>query len=360
VAHEINNPLTYMIEAARLAGEIAARLARDSSDGQLAQLRKLLDDAAEGAERVRLITRDLKAFAHPDEDARRAVSLDDAVATAVKLVAKRTGTRAEIVVETRSGATVRADENRLVQIFVNLLLNAAEALPSGARARLVIHVSTRRQGDHAVIEVADNGPGVPPELRDRVFDPFFTTKSVGEGTGLGLYVTRTLVGALAGSITTGSSQQGGALFTVMLPAEDGPPAIQPSPSRPPRLATRPRVMIVDDEPALARVLRLALDDDCQVATYESARRALHALIEEPPYDVVFCDLMMSDMGGLELYEQLRARAPGRERDVVFMTGGVFDPRVAQLLHALPNRCVDKPFDIRIEVWRHLATRNKTP
>jgi PAS domain S-box-containing protein len=358
VAHEINNPLTYMIEATRLAAEIAQRLARESSDAQLAQLRKLLDDAAEGAERVRLITRDLKAFSHPDDDTRRVVGLDEAVAAAVKLVATRTGTRAEVVVEAKSGATVLADENRLVQIFVNLLLNAAEALPPGGRDTHRIDVSTRLEGAHAVVEIADNGPGVPQELRDRIFDPFFTTKPIGEGTGLGLYVTRSLVNALSGTIAAGSSPHGGAQFTVTLPVEAGRAASLRPPSLPPRLGARPRVMIVDDEPSLARVLRLAIEDDCHVSTFESARQALQALLEEPPYDVVFCDLMMADMSGLELHEQLRTRAPGRERDVVFMTGGVFDPRVAQLLHAVPNRCVDKPFDIRIEVWRHLATANK--
>lgn len=121
---------------------------------------------------------------------------------------------------------------------------------------------------------------------------------------------------------------------------------------------RPRVMIVDDEPMLARVLRLSIEHECEVDTFESGRAALDSLLAGTRYDVVFCDLMMADLGGLELYDQLRARAPGRERDLVFMTGGVFDPRVAQRLAAIPNRCVDKPFDIRVEVLRHLAAKAK--
>jgi PAS domain S-box-containing protein len=360
VAHEINNPLAYTIEALRLSGELAAKTAGGDAEPQREQLRRLLEDAAEGAERVRLITRDLNAFARPDEDVRRVVLLDAAVSAAVKLVARRIGARAEVEVQASSGARVRADENRLVQIFVNLLLNAADALPGGAPGPQRIRITTRVQGERAVIEVADSGAGVVPELGERIFEPFFTTKSLGEGTGLGLYVTRNLVTALSGSIEVGSSPLGGALFTVALPVTDERVQHDPASSGPTALAVRPRVMIIDDEPMLARVLRLSIEHECEVDTFERARDALDVLLQGARYDVVFCDLMMADLGGLELYEQLRERAPGRERDVVFMTGGVFDPRITQRLAAIANRCVDKPFDIRVEVMRHLAAKAQHP
>lgn len=362
VAHEINNPLAYTIESVRQAGELAAKAARallDSDASQdLAQLRRLLEDAMEGAERVRLITRDLQAFARPDEDSRQAVQVDDAIATAVKLVGKRTSTRAEVALDVESAATVHADENRLVQIFVNLISNAAEALPSGATRRHRIRVSSRLLDSEkqVLIEVADDGPGVPPDLCERIFDPFFTTKSAAEGTGLGLYVTRNLVSALSGTIAVGRAKEGGALFTVRLPVASERERGRAASTRSPRGTVRPRVMIVDDEPMLARVLRMALEDDCDVRSFESAPAALAEMLAGAQYDVIFCDLMMADGGGLELYDQLRAHAPGRERNLVFMTGGIFDPRVAERLAAIPNHCVDKPFDIRVEVWKHLAIK----
>ena len=199
---------------------------------------------------------------------------------------------------------------------------------------------------------------MPDSLRERIFDPFFTTKAVGEGTGLGLYVTRNLISALAGTITVGAAPTGGAQFTVTLPLAISPEPESKTSTKPPRDALRPRVMIIDDEPMVARVLRMALDDECQVKTFDNARAALAELLSGESYDVVFCDLMMSGVNGLELYEQLREGAPGREREVVFMTGGVFDMHIAEQLGALPNRVVDKPFDIRVEVWKHLAGRGE--
>src|SRR6185369_13260131 len=156
---------------------------------------------------------------------------------------------------------VRADENRLVQILVNLLMNAADALPAESAARNRIRLTTRVEGDDAVIDVADNGPGIPPEMRSRIFEPFFTTKPVGEGTGLGLFVTRNLVGALGGTVTVGDTPSGGALFTVRLPIERGDDAAAPPPpveQAPAAAAANFRALIIDDDPQVAELLRVSL------------------------------------------------------------------------------------------------------
>jgi two-component system, cell cycle sensor histidine kinase and response regulator CckA len=358
VAHEINNPLAYTMEAIRLASETVSELEASSGPGALeevARLRRLLAEATEGAERVRLITRDLKAFSRADEDARRPLDLNATVATAVKLVGKRTGTRAQVDLALGPPATVCADENRLVQIFVNLLLNAADAMPARAPADNRIRISSRVEGANAVVEVADNGPGIMPAVRARIFEPFYTTKPVGEGTGLGLFVTRNLVDALGGSITVGDAPEGGALFSVSLPtvrpadAEEAKVAASPR-----RDAGRWRVLIIDDDPQVAKLLRLSLEHDCDVEMFTSGTSALDHLAGGATYDLVFCDLMMAELSGMSLYQELQRRAPGRERAVVFMTGGVYDPSVSDFLAGIPNDCVDKPFDIRAEVHRRLA------
>jgi PAS domain S-box-containing protein len=359
VAHEINNPLAYTVEALLLAGEAIADLEQRPGAGVAAaaveRLRRLLGDASEGADRVRLITRDLKAFSRAD-DAPRPLELNHAVSAAVKLVAKRTGTRAQIDLQLGPGVTVHADENRLVQIFVNLVLNAADALPAQNQARNRIRVSSRAEEGAAVIEVADNGPGIQADVRARVFEPFFTTKPVGEGTGLGLFVTRNLVDAIGGTITVGEAPEGGALFCVRLPSLPGPVAgpEQASPA-PAGAARRWRVLIIDDDPQVAKFLRLTLETECEVEALTSGAEALRRLSAGAPFDLVFCDLMMAEVSGMSFYEELRRRAPGRERAVVFMTGGVYDPAVSDFLATIPNDCVDKPFDIRAEVRRRLAS-----
>jgi len=358
VAHEINNPLAYAIESLRLARELTRELeaeaAVESPQRKRAhQLRQVLHDATEGAERVRMIARDLKSFSHPDEDTRGPVRIDAAIQTAARFVAKRTQARARVELDLQADGIVLADENRLVQIFANLILNASDALPPSSAAVNVIRVSSRRQDFTTIVEVADSGAGVAPELRALVFEPFFTTKPVGEGTGLGLHVTRNLVEALGGSIEVGAAPEGGALFTVRVPTQTGSvlePAKPPSPSLSPTPRTRMlRVLIIDDEAMITRVFRATLEGECEVEVALSGRQALERLLAGEQYDFIFCDLMMSDIGGAQLHAELKARAPGREHELIFMTGGVYDPAVAAFLESVDNRCVGKPFDIRHEV-----------
>jgi CheY-like chemotaxis protein len=112
---------------------------------------------------------------------------------------------------------------------------------------------------------------------------------------------------------------------------------------------RPRVLIIDDEPMITRVFTASLEDCCDVEVSSSGRAALARLLAGERYDFIFCDLMMSDLGGAQLYDALHKHAPGRETELIFMTGGVYDPDVADFLAGVDNRCLDKPFDIRREV-----------
>jgi PAS domain S-box-containing protein len=351
VAHEINNPLTYAIEALRLAtdGMAAAGAAAP------AQLPELLREAADGMERVRLITRDLKAFSRSDEEARRPQDLGLALAAATKMVATRTSARARVELKLGPIATVEADPTRLIQIFVNLVLNAVDALPSGAE-RNRIEIALGLEGAEAVVDVTDNGPGVPEELRARVFDPFFTTKPVGEGTGLGLFVTRNLVEALGGTITLDDAPGGGARFRIRLPTVASPADRAPAPASAAvaPVARRRRVLIIDDEPQLARLFRASLAAEFDVEVFTSGRAGLEHLLASDPYDLVLCDLMMSDVSGMKVFEEVRRGRPGVESSIVFMTGGVFDPAVADFLASVPNECIDKPFDVRAYVRGRLA------
>jgi PAS domain S-box-containing protein len=342
VAHEINNPLTYALEALRLAGEAAAA----QGDAASPRLRELLAEAGEGLERVRLITRDLKAFSRADEDVKSPQNLGLALTAAAKMVATRTSARARVDLRLGAEATIQADPTRLIQIFVNLVINAVDALPQEAAERNRIVISLRREGGEAVVEVADNGPGVPVELRDRVFDPFFTTKPVGEGTGLGLFVTRNLVEALGGTITLDEAQAGGARFTIRLPTVAAPAAAAAPPPAAQTAGRRRRVVIIDDEPQLGRLFRASLSAEFDVEVFTSGRAGLGHLLASDPCDLILCDLMMSDVSGMKVFEELRRNRPGLEQSIVFMTGGVFDPAVADFLASVPNECVDKPFDVR--------------
>ena len=350
VAHEINNPLTYSIEALRLAAEDVAARAGVATP----RLADLLREAAEGMERVRLITRDHTAYSRSEENVRSPQDPGLALAAPAKMVATRTSARARVDLQLGPSATIDADPTRLIQIFVNLVLNAADAMPADGAERNRIVITVRVEAGDAVVEVADNGPGVPAELRGRVFDPFFTTKPVGEGTGLGLFVTRNLVEATGGSITLDEAPGGGARFTIRLPTVAAPiPAVIVHAASQPIAAgvapRRRRVLVIDDEPQLARIFRAALAAEFDVQAVTSGRAGLDHLREADPYDLILCDLMMADVSGMQVFEGLRTHRPGLERRIVFMTGGVFDPAVAEFLASVPNECVDKPFDVRAYV-----------
>jgi PAS domain S-box-containing protein len=217
VAHEINNPLSYVLSNLQfLSGEMG------DPDGlppgqRLAEAKQVLGEAIQGADRVRRIVEDLRAFARSREqvgpvDVRRVFEL------AINIAAGEIRYRARLVRDYADLPPVQADESRLSQVVLNLLVNAAQAIPEGRPSENEIRVVTRRHAaDRVVIEVCDTGSGIPPELKDRIFEPFFTTKPPGVGTGLGLSICHGIVCAMGGEITVESEVGKGSTFRVVLP-----------------------------------------------------------------------------------------------------------------------------------------------
>jgi PAS domain S-box-containing protein len=358
VAHEINNPLTYLLGELASADAQVARAARllEGTGGPLgealARARASLVEARTGAERIGQIARELLAFARPADEEVRPVALAGVIRSVLQLVRKELEARARLTVELGETSPVRGDESRLVQVVLNLLVNAWQALPQGDPARHRIAVRTRPGGGHAIIEVSDSGPGVPPENRERVFDPFFTTKEVGAGTGLGLFVCRNIVEGFGGQIEIDDGPDGGALFRVRLPVAAATTPESPRPGAPP--GRKQRILIIDDDQRVARVLAMSLADEFEVRSVLDGREALELLVSDERVDLAYCDLMMSGLTGMELHEALSQRAPERLAKLVFMTGGAFTPQAAAFVQRMADAVVYKPFDILVETRRRLA------
>jgi CheY-like chemotaxis protein len=230
-----------------------------------------------------------------------------------------------------------------------------------------IHVAVRADGDLALLEVTDNGGGIPPEVLPRIFDPFFTTKPVGVGTGLGLSICHGIITSLGGRITVRSQLGEGTSFRISLPTMDdaeleAAAAATGVEAPPSRQGPRARVLVVDDEVPIANTLRDLLETEHDVVATTSAREALAAVRANGAFDVVFCDLMMPGMSGIELYERLHQERPGLERRVVFMTGGAFTARAAEFLASIDNQRIEKPFDIAAveRIVRQMAGAGRTP
>ncbi|WP_223758803.1 two-component regulator propeller domain-containing protein [Myxococcus sp. RHSTA-1-4] len=223
VGHEINNPLAYIVSNLEHASEEADALARElaaDTRGVGARLRDVsqaLREALHGADRVRRIVRDLKTFSRPDDEKTGPVELHAVLDSAVKIAMAELRPRAKLVRDYGDVPMVEGNEARLAQVFLNLLINAAQALPEGRAETNEVRLVTRMAPDGMVVaEVRDTGIGIAPESLGRIFDPFYTTKPQGVGTGLGLSLCHAYVTAMGGAISVESEPGRGSVFRVTL------------------------------------------------------------------------------------------------------------------------------------------------
>ncbi len=301
-----------------------------------------MKDAKEGAQRVEGIVRDLQSFSRGDDSARVAVDIRRVVQLAANLGENEVRHRARLIVDHGVVPPVDANEGRLTQVFLNLLLNAAQAIPEGAAAKNEIRIASSFEENRVIVRVTDTGAGISPANLGRVFDPFFTTKPVNVGTGLGLFVSRNIIHAMGGELTVESVLGVGTTATVSL----GPVAAGTAKnSIPPISSRRGRVLVIDDEPMVASSLRRNLTKDHDVVALTSAREAFELIEAGERFDVIFCDLMMPDMTGMDFYEALAKDHPALAPSVVFFTGGAFTARATAFLESVPNTCLDKPAEM---------------
>ena len=345
VAHEINNPLAYVSANVDFCLEEIRGLMAGSQSVRLPELEGLLVETREGVSRVAKIVRALKTFSRVDEEKIGLVELEPVVELAIAMVWNQIRHSARLVKESSPAPKVRADDARLGQVFINLLVNASQAFATqdAAANEIGVAIFTDAAG-RAVVEVRDTGVGIPKHVLGRVFDPFFTTKPVGVGTGLGLAISHSIVASAGGELSV-ESRPGRTVFRVSLP-----PAAEAQPSAPPlepaaasAQSKSGAVLVVDDEPALGVTIRRTLRGH-EVTVVGSGLDALAVLATGKRFDVILSDLMMPGMSGVELYQEIARLHPALAARVVFLTGGAFTPQAHDFLAQVPNLRVDKPFD----------------
>jgi len=362
MAHEINNPLTYVmgniaLSLEQLTPTLAALCdlpvpAADQGrlSGALAGLREvqqMLEEAAAGAERVRRIVHDLKKFTRVDATTHALVDLHGVLETAAKMTANACRHRARVRVEYGPTPRVMADGGQLTQVFTNLLSNAAEAIADGDADHHEIRIVTRTdEGGRAVVEIHDTGSGIPREVIARVFDPFFSTKTPRSGMGLGLAICRNLLNRFGGEIRAESVPGSGSTFRVTLPAACPEATAASASSDEATVGRRGRVLIVDDEPAVARSVARVLGAEHDVTIVLDGRSAIARLAGGETYDVIFCDLMMPNITGAELHGAVERTNPEQARRFVFMTGGAFSEAARAFLATTSNVHIEKPLSIK--------------
>ncbi len=339
VGHEINNPLTYIVLNLTLLDRELRTL--EVSEATRARLHNMVEQARYGTERVSGIVRDLQALTRVPEERVANVDLGPVLDRCLEIADHQIRHRAQVIRELSDVPAVRGSEGRMVQLFLNLIVNAAQAIPVGRADAHWIKLATSVAGDRVVVAISDSGVGIAPDAIGRVFDPFYTTKAVGEGTGLGLAICRSIVTAMGGEIEVDSTLGQGTTFRVVLPiaSDTGVEDETPSPSAGP--IAKKRVLVVDDEPMVGQLVAKVLAEH-EVVSETSGRAALRRLREDTGFDLILCDLMMPEVSGMDVYDQL---TPDLRRRIVFLSGGAFSERARLFLDSVPNRRLAKPFDV---------------
>jgi PAS domain S-box-containing protein len=358
VAHEVNNPLAYVVtnlrysieRLLRLRGKLPGRPELDPEtrawmEQELTPICEALEEAGDGTDRVARIVQGLKSFSRSSDEGIGPVDVHQVLEVATNMAENQIRYRARLIQNFGDIPLVEANESRLVQVFVNLLLNAAQAIPDGHSDDNSITLTTKvGPTGRVVVEVTDTGQGIPTEHLERIFDPFFTTKPVGVGTGLGLSICHGLLGALGGQIIAKSRVGRGATFRVELPAaprddskKSRSPSVLPAPGR-------ARVLVVDDEPLIVRSIVRLLCDEHEVTAAQSGAEALRLIAAGNQYDLILCDLMMPQMTGMEFHARLRTLDPAQAQRIVFLTGGAFTPNAQDYLKSVNTPMLEKPLE----------------
>jgi len=350
IAHEINNPLTYIAANANsMTRQLTAVNEMLHSPDEftdlvcdplavLSSLQQEVGEIEEGAERIRRIVADLGMFGRAELNPGKGDVLH-ALKWALRVTESITKPRAALSLRLGAVPKVYGDVTRIGQVLINLLVNAAQAIPEESSDAHQIFVSTGVEDDGVVVAIRDTGSGMAPEVLRRIFDPFFTTKPPGTGTGLGLSVCARLVDAMGGALTVTSTPGVGSTFRLWLQsAEDSREGMSIDSAG---VVQRGRILVVENDRATACSIARMLGDRHDVVIERDTRSAMTRLAVDPAFDVLLCDLVLPELAGVSLHRELSCQRPELAERLVFLTGG-FAPEASEFLARVQNPRVPKP------------------
>jgi PAS domain S-box-containing protein len=335
VAHELNNPLSVVI------GQIVL-MQQTATDPAVINRAERIRNATERCARI---VRTFLAMARQRQPEPKPVRLNGIVETVIDLLAYQLRSAdIRIALDLAPGLpTVTADADQLHQVVTNLIVNARQALAAIPAPRRLTIATRHDPADGRVhLSVADNGPGVPAEIRPRIFEPFFTTKPAGEGTGIGLSLCLSIIRAYGGEITLSDTPGGGATFTIVLPLHAGSMVPQRDARGESALAGL-RILVVDDEKEIAETLSEILRAQGHLADVApDGQRALERVLAAD-YDLILSDLRMPVLDGPGLHRALRQRRPAMIERLAFITGDTLSADIQSFLVESRAPCLEKPF-----------------
>ncbi len=333
IAHDFNN----LLGAIRTLTDVL----REGEHN--AERKRDLDSIAAAAESGAQLTRALLGFAGRGKNLAAPIAINDVVLAVIDIFGRAVSPRLEIVTELDARREVLGDRSQLQQVVMNLMINACDAIVD--TGRVTVRTKDEDDGTRTILEIEDDGPGVPPELRERIFEPYFSTKSgATHGTvGLGLATAYGIVEAHGGRIDVLDGVKGGARFRVELPAIDADDAAERTNRRGQLRRGEGLVLVVDDQPALQIAARRGLEcAGYSVVTAGDGLVALEVFRERRAEIVaVLLDMNMPRLDGRGTFTALREMAP--DVRILLMTGYALNEEVQALLHHGGAGFIAKPF-----------------
>jgi two-component system NtrC family sensor kinase len=372
VAHEINNPLAavclsveYLQTALVPAMEVNALIAQRAKEGralgvaevqslaargsvsQALDSQRVLGDLLDLVDTIAAIVRDLRSYARADDkDVLELVDLPELIEQVLRIVGGELNALAHIERDyCEDIPKVLVPRSRIVQVFTNILLNAAHAIREVERPAHRVRITVRTDAEAVAVSFSDSGQGIAPEALDRIFDPFFTTKRDGRGTGLGLSISRSILLRIGGDLMVESVHGEGATFIVFIPRPEHEAlreaGVRPEAPRRALPARRACVLLVEDDERLLRIYPRVLRDRFEVLTAVDGQEAIDMLGSGLVVDAIVSDLTMPGVDGEHLFRWLERERPLLARRTLFVTGA-HDQASQRFLIALPNACLSKP------------------
>lgn len=377
VAHEINNPISWVMNNLSLIKndlgafkKIINRLYEiaqetdvtkklnnvDELFQQIDQNRLIFDfdeiiaESLQGVERVREIVKNLKSFSHMDAVDSSPVNVHEILNTAISMASLEFRYRAQLEKNyAQSLPTITAHSGKLHQVFVNLIMNASQAIPEGNLNNNFIRIKTEHEDQFIRVDIMDTGQGISEKNLPYIFEPFFTTKPVGYGTGLGLSICHEIISKLGGRISVKSKLNQGTTFSVYLPisldclyGNNSQINLDEKEIE----SKSKKILVIDDEPYLLKSLVNLFRNkkSYQVTSAQGGTFATEIMRHHHGhFDAIVCDMQMPDMNGAEFYDFVSNNYPGKENCILFITGGSSTSNLQRFISNTSNIVIDKPF-----------------
>lgn len=370
IVHEINNPITWILSNLNFLKEHIKAL-QDGIDNlhtvtqrsnfnisvlqitnfmeelknQFISFQEVINDSLQGGEQVQDIIHNLKGFARTDDETEKdLVDIHEILNTAIKIATPEFKYRAKLEKNFADNIPMLfSNKGKLHQVFLNLIMNAAQALSEDHERPNFLIISTQKTKNKVRVDITDTGSGISEENLTKIFEPFFTTKPLGIGTGLGLSICHQIIENLGGEIVVKSKLGEGSTFSVYLPVDKARISLPQEPKKEESF-TPARILIVDDEPSLLKTLRRILETQHSVTGAGSGQAALELLSYDlDRFDIIITDLNMPDVSGIDIYRFLESKNRGLEHRLIFMTAGASTPDNQTFLSQIKNACIEKPF-----------------